>query len=59
MSDLDTNDEVTKFIAGHTISALSDAAAWGTGWFLRRFREDFEEHVRHGGCPLEGVSFEV
>ena len=59
MSDLDTIDEVTRFMEGHTICALSDAAAWGTGWFLRRFREEFEEHIRHGGCPLEGVSFEV
>lgn len=59
MQDLDTIDEVTSFMEGHTICALSDAAAWGTGWFLRRFRSEFEEHVRHGGCPLAGTSFEV
>ncbi len=59
MQDLDTIDEVTNFMEGHTICALSDAAAWGTGWFLRRFRSEFEAHVHQGGCPLDGVSFEV
>jgi len=44
---------------GHTICALSDAAAWGSGWFLRRFRQEFEDHVTHAGCPLAGTSFEI
>ena len=58
-SDLDVIDEVTRFMDGHTICALSDAAAWGSGWFLRRFRQEFADHVTHGGCPLSGTSFEV
>jgi len=58
-SDLDTIDEVGKFMEARTICALSDAAAWGTGYFLRRFRPEFEAHVEHGGCPLAGTSFEV
>jgi NADH:ubiquinone oxidoreductase subunit F (NADH-binding) len=58
-SDLDVVDEITRQMEGKTICALSDAAAWGSGWFLRRFRSEFEAHVERGGCPLEGVSFEV
>jgi NADH-quinone oxidoreductase subunit F len=58
-SDLDTIDEVTKYMEARTICALSDAAAWGSGWFLRRFRPEFEAHLERRGCPLEGVSFEV
>ena len=58
-ADLETIDEVTRFMDGHTICALSDAAAWGTGWFLRRFRPEFEDHVARAGCPLAGTSFEV
>jgi NADH-quinone oxidoreductase subunit F len=58
-ADLETIDEVARFMDGHTICALSDAAAWGTGWFLRRFRPEFEEHVARAGCPLAGTSFEV
>ncbi len=58
-SDLDTVDEITRQMEGKTICALSDAAAWGSGWFLRRFRPEFEAHIERGGCPLAGVSFEV
>ena len=59
MSDLEAIDEVTRFMDGRTICALSDAAAWGSGWFLRRFRQEFEDHVTRAGCPLAGTSFEV
>jgi len=58
-ADLEAIDEVTRFMDGHTICALSDAAAWGTGWFMRRFRQEFADHVTHAGCPLAGTSFEV
>jgi NADH-quinone oxidoreductase subunit F len=59
LSDLNAIDEVTRFMDGHTICALSDAAAWGSGWFLRRFRREFEDHVTLARCPLAETSFEV
>jgi NADH-quinone oxidoreductase subunit F len=59
LSDLEAIDEVTRFMDGHTICALADAAAWGSGWFLRRFRQEFEDHVSRGGCPLADTSFET
>ncbi|HYC21460.1 MAG TPA: NADH-quinone oxidoreductase subunit NuoF [Candidatus Bathyarchaeia archaeon] len=58
-SDLDTIDEVTKYMEGQTICALSDAAAWAAGNFLRRFRPEFEAHVEQEKCPLDGISFEA
>ena len=58
-ADLEAIDEVARFMDGHTICALADAAAWGSGWFLRRFRQEFEDHVTHHGCPLAATSFEV
>ena len=58
-SDLEAIGEVARFMDGHTICALADAAAWGSGWFLRRFQQEFEDHVTHRGCPLAGTSFEV
>ena len=58
-SDLEVIDEVTRFMDGRTICALSDAAAWGSGFFLRRFRQEFDDHVTRAGCPLAGTSFEV
>jgi len=57
--DLETIDEVTRYMEGQTICALSDAAAWAAGYFLRRFRAEFEAHIEQKKCPLEGISFEV
>ena len=37
---------------GKTICALSDAAAIPTHAVIRHFRDELEEHVRLGGCPL-------
>lgn len=59
LADIDTVDEVANFMEGHTICGLADAASWGAGWFVRRFREEFETHVERGCCPLEETSFEV
>lgn len=59
LRDLDVIEDVTKYMEGRTICALSDAAAWGTGYFVRRFRPEFEAHIEQKGCPLAGTSFEV
>jgi NADH-quinone oxidoreductase subunit F len=58
MEDLQTIERICGFMEGQTICALSDAAAWAAGWFLRRFRGDFERHVHDGRCPFP-ESFEV
>ena len=49
--DLEILDTVPAQIAGHTICALGDAAAWPVQGFLRHFRGEFEHYVRHGGPP--------
>jgi NADH-quinone oxidoreductase subunit F len=56
--DLQTIDSVCGFMEGQTICALSDAAAWAAGGFLRRFRGDFERHVHERRCPWPD-SFEI
>jgi NADH-quinone oxidoreductase subunit F len=56
--DLDTIASVAGFMEGQTICALSDAAAWAAGGFLRRFRADFERHVAERRCPWP-ESFEI
>jgi NADH-quinone oxidoreductase subunit F len=58
LEDLETIDSVCGFMEGQTICALSDAAAWAAGNFLRRFRPDFERHVAERRCPFP-ESFEV
>ncbi len=56
--DLQTIEQVCGFMDGQTICALSDAAAWAAGNFLKRFRAEFEQHIREKRCPFPD-SFEV
>ncbi len=58
LTDLETIDQIGGYMEGQTICALSDAAAWAATGFLRRFRPEFESHVRQGHCPLP-ESFEA
>lgn len=58
LADLDTIESVCGFMEGGTICALSDAAAWAAGNFLRRFRADFERHIHEKACPFPD-SFEI
>jgi len=58
LGDLATIERICASMEGQTICALSDAAAWAAGWFLRRFRDDFERHVHDKGCPFP-ESFEI
>ncbi len=58
MADLRTIEDVCGYMEGQTICALSDAAAWAAGNFLRRFRSDFEAHVSERRCPFPD-SFEM
>ena len=58
LEDLDTIASICGFMEGQTICALSDAAAWAAGNFLKRFRADFERHVQEKRCPFPD-SFEI
>ncbi len=48
--DLDTLDNVASNIAGRTICALGDAAAFPVKSFIKHFRPEFEYHVEHKHC---------
>ncbi|HEY9192709.1 MAG TPA: NADH-quinone oxidoreductase subunit NuoF [Methyloversatilis sp.] len=48
--DLDTLDNVASNIAGRTICALGDAAAFPVKSFIKHFRPEFEYHVEHKRC---------
>jgi NADH-quinone oxidoreductase subunit F len=57
MEDIDKLWDVANNYEGmgaKTICGLSDAAAWPAKSYVEKFREEFEEHVRQGGCPLRG-----
>jgi NADH-quinone oxidoreductase subunit F len=49
--DVELLVQVADNMMGNTICLLADAAAMPTRSFVAKFRSEFEEHVRLGGCP--------
>ena len=45
ISEIDTLEQVTKQVEGHTICALGDAAAWPIQGLIRHFRPVMEERI--------------
>jgi NADH-quinone oxidoreductase subunit F len=58
MEDLALLDEVADNIAGRTICALGDAAALPVKSFLKHFRAEFEHHIVHRRCLVQGAEIE-
>ena len=54
MADVDLVGQVCDQIEGHTICALGDACAMPVRAIVKKFRHEFEEHVRLGRCPHAG-----
>jgi NADH-quinone oxidoreductase subunit F len=62
--DPDTALDVAYNILGKTLCPLGDAAALPTISILKKFRHEFEEHLKLGACPyakngVRGSGFEV
>ena len=50
--DLDLLNELCDNIAGRTICALGDAAAWPVQGMLKHYRSEFEYHIEHKRCMV-------
>ncbi|MBT8121449.1 MAG: NADH-quinone oxidoreductase subunit NuoF [Gammaproteobacteria bacterium] len=50
--DLDLLLSAADQIAGKTICAFGEAAAWPVQGFLRHFRDEFEYHIEHKRCMV-------
>ncbi|MEM1023337.1 MAG: NADH-quinone oxidoreductase subunit NuoF [Myxococcota bacterium] len=50
--DLDLIESVASKIEGHTICAFGEALSWPARSYLKRFYEEFEQHVTLGRCPF-------
>ncbi|MGH8160825.1 MAG: complex I 51 kDa subunit family protein, partial [Gammaproteobacteria bacterium] len=48
--DLDRLVDISHHIEGHTICALGDAAAMPVWSFIKRYRDEFEYHIREKHC---------
>src|ERR1019366_10510207 len=51
--DPDTALDVSYNILGKTLCPLGDAAAMPTISILKKFRHEFDEHIKLGQCPYE------
>jgi NADH-quinone oxidoreductase subunit F len=51
--DMNLLDDIAKHINFRTICPLGDAAAMPAMSFISKFRDEFEEHVKIGGCPVK------
>ncbi|MFN7685751.1 MAG: NADH-quinone oxidoreductase subunit NuoF [Oligoflexia bacterium] len=49
--DLNLLIDIADNIGGKTLCALGDAAAGPVSSFVKKFRADFEAHIRGGKCP--------
>jgi len=52
--DLDLLESAAGQIAGHTICAFGEAAAWPVQSFLKHFRSEFEYHITNKTCLVGG-----
>lgn len=50
MEDVVRLGKAAKGIEGRTICAFGEAAAWPIAGGLKHFYDEFEYHVKHGGC---------
>jgi len=48
MDDIDTLLDIASHIEGHTICPFGEAGSWPVKAFVKKFRHEFEEHVRNG-----------
>jgi NADH-quinone oxidoreductase subunit F len=53
--DLDAIANICSNMAGKTICAFADAVTGPALSSVRKFREEFEAHIHHKGCPMNGV----
>jgi NADH-quinone oxidoreductase subunit F len=55
-SELDLLLDVCDRILGKCLCPLGDAAAMPVASYIDKFRDEFQAHIDHGGCPFEGES---
>ncbi len=52
-SDIDLIGELAQGMLGRTFCPFGDAAAMPTLSFVKKFRQEFEEHLNGRPCPYE------
>jgi NADH-quinone oxidoreductase subunit F len=57
--DVDLLMKISDNMMGNTVCVLADAAAMPVKSFVQKFRSEFEEHLRRGGCPQRPTTASV
>jgi NADH-quinone oxidoreductase subunit F len=55
-TDLDLLDDVCDRMLGKSLCALGDFAVYPVSSYLRKYRDEFQEHIELRRCPFEGES---
>jgi NADH-quinone oxidoreductase subunit F len=55
-AEVDLLTTICNNMEGHCLCALGDADAMAIRGFVRRFRDEFEQHVALGACPFHETS---
>jgi NADH-quinone oxidoreductase subunit F len=55
-ADLELLDSVGAGILGKSLCALGDFAVYPVASYLKKWRQEFEEHIARRGCPFGGES---
>jgi NADH-quinone oxidoreductase subunit F len=55
-SELDLLLDICDRILGKCLCPLGDAAAMPIASYVDKFRDEFQAHIDHGGCPFAGES---
>lgn len=53
LNDIDTLLDISGYMGGTTICALADGAVMPLGSYLRKFRSEFEFHIREKRCDVK------
>lgn len=51
--DLGTLIDIARHIEGHTICPFGEAGSWPVQAFLKKYKNEFEEHIRLKRCPMK------
>ncbi len=54
--DLEVMPSANRNMVGKTLCALADGAGAPVSSSLKFFRQEYEEHIRGGGCPFRGAT---
>lgn len=57
--DLDLIESIADQACGKTICVMAEAFSWPAQSYIRKFKQEFLDHIEQGACPYGGVVCDV